>query len=133
MRYGLAGLSVNRVVAEAGVAKGTFYVHFEDRDAFVDALHERFHAHVQEAVEAASAGVPPGAERIVRGAEAYLDVCLVDRGSEGARARGAHGPVARQLDGRPPRSGRGGSRAELQGDGLARRAGRRPTTRGDDR
>lgn len=77
--YGLAGLSVNRVVAEAGVAKGTFYVHFEDRDAFVDALHERFHARVQEAVEAASAGVPPGAERIVRGAEAYLDVCLVDR------------------------------------------------------
>ena len=76
---GLAGLSVNRVVAEAGVAKGTFYVHFEDRDAFVDALHERFHAHVQEAVEAASAGVPPGAERIVCGAEAYLDVCLVDR------------------------------------------------------
>jgi TetR/AcrR family transcriptional regulator, transcriptional repressor for nem operon len=76
---GLAGLSVNRVVAEAGVAKGTFYVHFADRAAFVDALHERFHARVQQAVLAATAGVPAGVERIWQGAQAYLDVCLADR------------------------------------------------------
>jgi TetR/AcrR family transcriptional repressor of nem operon len=78
-QYGLAGLSVNRVVASAGVAKGTFYVHFADRAAFVDALHARFHARVEESVAAAVKGVPPGADRIVRGAEAYLDVCLKDR------------------------------------------------------
>ena len=78
-RGGLAGLSVNRVVAEAGVAKGTFYVHFADREAFVDALHARFHARVQEAVAAATAGIQPGAGRIVAGVEAYLDVCLADR------------------------------------------------------
>ncbi len=78
-QVGLAGLSVNRVVAEAGVAKGTFYVHFADREAFVDALHERFHVRVQEAASAATSGVPPGAERIWRGAEAYLDVCLTNR------------------------------------------------------
>jgi TetR/AcrR family transcriptional repressor of nem operon len=78
-RHGLAGLSVNRVVAEAGVAKGTFYVHFADRTAFVDALHERFHARVIDAVAEATDGVAPGAERIVRGAEAYLDVCLSDQ------------------------------------------------------
>jgi AcrR family transcriptional regulator len=78
-RHGLSGLSVNRVVAEAGVAKGTFYVHFEDRAAFVDALHARFHARVEEAVAVATAGAPPGAERLVRGAEAYLDTCLEDR------------------------------------------------------
>lgn len=78
-RGGLAGLSVNRVVAEAGVAKGTFYVHFVDREAFVDALHARFHARVREAVASATAGVPPGAGRIVTGVEAYLDVCLADR------------------------------------------------------
>ncbi|HEX7609607.1 MAG TPA: TetR/AcrR family transcriptional regulator [Solirubrobacteraceae bacterium] len=77
--HGLAGLSVNRVVAEAGVAKGTFYVHFADRTAFVDALHERFHERVIEAVAGATDGVPPGSERIVRGAEAYLDVCLRDQ------------------------------------------------------
>lgn len=78
-QHGLAGLSVNRVVAEAGVAKGTFYVHFDNRDAFVDSLHARFHAGVEEAVSEATAGMPPGAERIVRGAEAYLDSCLEDR------------------------------------------------------
>lgn len=78
-RDGLAGLSVNSVVAEAGVAKGTFYVHFADREAFVDALHERFHDRVREAAAAATAGIPPGAARIVAGVEAYLDVCLADR------------------------------------------------------
>lgn len=78
-QQGLAGLSVNRVVAKAGVAKGTFYVHFKDRGSFIDALHERFHRHVQDAVGAATEGVPAGAERIVLGAEAYLDVCLADR------------------------------------------------------
>ncbi len=77
--HGLAGLSVNRVVAAAGVAKGTFYVHFTDRGAFVDTLHARFHTRVEEAVAAAVAGLPPGPDRIVRGAEAYLDVCLEDR------------------------------------------------------
>jgi TetR/AcrR family transcriptional regulator, transcriptional repressor for nem operon len=77
--HGLTGLSVNRVVARAGVAKGTFYVHFEDREAFVDALHQRFHERVAEAVRAATAGKPPGAERIWTGVEAYLDVCLDDR------------------------------------------------------
>lgn len=77
--HGLSGLSVNRVVAAAGVAKGTFYVHFADREAFVDALHQRFHERVRRAVADATAGVQPGAVRLVRGAEAYLDVCLDDR------------------------------------------------------
>jgi TetR/AcrR family transcriptional regulator, transcriptional repressor for nem operon len=78
-RDGLAGLSVNRVVSEAGVAKGTFYVHFTDREAFVDALHARFHDRVQDAVAEATADTSPGAQRIVCGVEAYLDVCLADR------------------------------------------------------
>jgi TetR/AcrR family transcriptional regulator, transcriptional repressor for nem operon len=77
---GLAGLSVNQVVASAGVAKGTFYVHFQDRASFVDALHERFHARVQDAVGSAVEGMQPGPERIFRGSEAYLDVCLANRG-----------------------------------------------------
>lgn len=78
-RDGLAGLSVNGVVAEAGVAKGTFYVHFADREAFVDAIHARFHDRVLAAVAEATAATKPGTERIVRGVEAYLDVCLADR------------------------------------------------------
>jgi TetR/AcrR family transcriptional repressor of nem operon len=76
---GLAGLSVNRVVAEAGVAKGTFYVHFADRESFVDALHASFHARVEEAAAAAMAATEPGSERLLKAIEAYLDVCLEDR------------------------------------------------------
>jgi AcrR family transcriptional regulator len=78
-QHGLTGLSVNRVVAVAGVAKGTFYVHFRDRAAFIDAMHERFHGEVGDSVATATAGTPPGAERILRAAEAYLDVCLANR------------------------------------------------------
>src|ERR1700744_3623922 len=78
--HGLAGVSVNMVVARAGVAKGTFYVHFQDRAAFVDAMHARFHARVEAAVAGAAAELPPGAERLYRGFEAYLDVSLANRG-----------------------------------------------------
>ena len=78
--HGLAGVSVNMVVARAGVAKGTFYVHFKDRAAFVDAMHARFHALVQAAVDQAVAGLPPGARRLSRASEAYLDVSLANRG-----------------------------------------------------
>ncbi len=78
--HGLAGLSVNMVVARAGVAKGTFYVHFKDRATFVDAMHARFHLRVEAAVGEAIAGLTPGAERLFRSAEAYLDVSLANRG-----------------------------------------------------
>jgi TetR/AcrR family transcriptional regulator, transcriptional repressor for nem operon len=78
--HGLAGISVNMVVARAGVAKGTFYVHFKDRAAFIDAMHARFHARVEAAIDEAVAGLPPGAARLFRGYEAYLDVSLANRG-----------------------------------------------------
>jgi TetR/AcrR family transcriptional repressor of nem operon len=78
--HGLAGASVNMVVARAGVAKGTFYVHFKDRAAFVDAMHARFHARVEAAAAGAMAGLAPGPERLYRGFEAFLDVSLANRG-----------------------------------------------------
>jgi len=64
--HGLTGISVNMVVARAGVAKGTFYVHFKDRAGFIDAMHARFHADIQTAIEDTVAGIPPGAERLYR-------------------------------------------------------------------
>jgi TetR/AcrR family transcriptional regulator, transcriptional repressor for nem operon len=78
--HGLAGVSVNMVVARAGLAKGTFYVHFKDRATFVDAMHARFHARVEAAIADAVAGLPPGAERLYRMAETYLDASLQNRG-----------------------------------------------------
>ena len=89
-RGGVASLSVNAVVAEAGLAKGTFYVHFADRDTFLDALHERFYANIAAAIDAAIAGLPLGAESLGAGIDAYLDACLAQRGVK---------PVLRELHG----------------------------------
>ena len=37
-KYGYAGASVARITAEAGVAQGTFYLHFENRQVLLDQL-----------------------------------------------------------------------------------------------
>jgi len=76
---GLAGLSVAAVTAHAGLAKGTFYVYFPDRDAFIDALHQRFYARVSDAVALAVQGLAPGRELLLTAIDAYLDVCLENR------------------------------------------------------
>ena len=76
---GLTGLSVAAVAKQAGVAKGTFYLYFKDREAFVDALHQRFYSQVNEAVAGAVDGLSPGRELLLAAIDAYLDVCLANR------------------------------------------------------
>jgi len=49
-RHGLGNMSINAVVAEAGVAKGTFYVHFANRAAYLVALHQWFHNGLRSAI-----------------------------------------------------------------------------------
>jgi TetR/AcrR family transcriptional repressor of nem operon len=78
-RDGLAGLTIASVVTAAGVAKGTFYVYFADREQFIDALHLRFYERVSEKVTKAVAGHEPGRELLLSAAAAYLDVCLANR------------------------------------------------------
>lgn len=76
---GLAAMSVKRITTLAGVAKGTFYLHFEDRDAFIRALHGRFYARLEAGVATAQAEAAPGEPRVWAGIVAYLDACLRDR------------------------------------------------------
>jgi TetR/AcrR family transcriptional regulator, transcriptional repressor for nem operon len=92
--HGLSGVSVNMVVARAGVAKGTFYVHFKDRAEFVDVMHARFHVRAEAAVGEATAGLPPGAERLFRAAEAYLDVSLANKGVKALSLEARSDPAA---------------------------------------
>ena len=73
---GLQALSVNDVTAEAGVAKGTFYVHFAGRAEFVLALHRSFYERAVERITTAVAAHPPGRQALLAGACAYLDACL---------------------------------------------------------
>jgi TetR/AcrR family transcriptional regulator, transcriptional repressor for nem operon len=79
-RTGLAGLSVNLIVAEAGVAKGTFFHHFGDRASYLLALHREFHERLATQIQAAIDGMPPGRRRLIAVANTYLDGCLRDRG-----------------------------------------------------
>ncbi len=79
-RTGLAGMSVNQIVAEAGVAKGTFFHHFRDRSEFLVVLHNEFHDRVFAEIEQAVNGMPPGRDRLIAAAYAYLDECLRHRG-----------------------------------------------------
>src|SRR5690242_18552762 len=76
----LAELSVNLIVAEAGVAKGSFFHHFGDRTGYLIALHRRFHEQLLLETQLATENLQPGRERLRVGAGAYLDVCLRDPG-----------------------------------------------------
>ena len=79
-RTGLTGLSVNLIVEDAGVAKGTFFHHFGDRASYLLALHREFHDRLTAQTLAAIDGMAPGRQRLIVGADAYLDGCLRDRG-----------------------------------------------------
>ncbi len=76
---GLSGLNVTAVTEQAGLAKGTFYIDFGDREAFIDALHQRFYAQVTEAIAEAVQGLRPGRDLLLAAIDAYLDVCLANR------------------------------------------------------
>ncbi|MBC3839656.1 helix-turn-helix transcriptional regulator [Streptacidiphilus sp. 4-A2] len=99
--HGLSGMSVNRVVAVAGVAKGTFYVHFPDRDAFLSALHQRFHEQAGGAVAAALTRHQPGRIRLQSAMTAYFEVCLGNRGVKALVLEARNTPgVAAEVDAR---------------------------------
>jgi AcrR family transcriptional regulator len=74
----LARISVNAIVAEAGMAKGSFYQHWPSRAEYVRALHARFHDQREESIVAAMADLPPGRDRLEAGMNAYLDGCLAE-------------------------------------------------------
>jgi TetR/AcrR family transcriptional repressor of nem operon len=77
---GLASMTVDAVVNQAGTGKGTFYRHFPDQSSFLAALHERFLAGLRATVTDAASRLAPGSERLQRVLCAYLDGCLGQRG-----------------------------------------------------
>jgi len=79
---GLRGLSVNAIVAEAGMAKGSFYQHFPSRRDFVVALHRRYHDQITARVLETVGNLPHGADRLRSGVEAFLDACLETKGTK---------------------------------------------------
>jgi TetR/AcrR family transcriptional repressor of nem operon len=82
-RDGLDALSVSGVTQEAELGKGTFYIHFSGREDLIIELHRSFHDSVFSAVQAATGGLPPGAQRLEVRLSTFLDRCLQ---APGARA-----------------------------------------------
>jgi TetR/AcrR family transcriptional repressor of nem operon len=95
---GLEGLSVNAVVAGAGVSKGTFFHHFPDRVTYLVALHRRFHDALFDEMLSVIGEMAPGKDRLDAAAATYLDGCLRDRGVKALllEARG-HLPIAEEV------------------------------------
>ncbi|MFM7270921.1 MAG: TetR/AcrR family transcriptional regulator [Actinomycetes bacterium] len=79
-RDGFDALSISEVTREAGLAKGTFYVHFGDRAELLVELHRRFHDDLYAAIEAATTALPPGPARARTRVTAFLDGCRRQRG-----------------------------------------------------
>jgi AcrR family transcriptional regulator len=97
-QLGLEGLSVNAVVAAAGVSKGSFFHHFPDRASYLVAMHRRFHDTLFDEVMAVIGEMPPGRARLAAAARTYLNGCLRDRGVKALllEARG-HLPIADEV------------------------------------
>ncbi|MFT4036016.1 MAG: TetR/AcrR family transcriptional regulator [Patulibacter sp.] len=79
----LGALRTDRVVAEAGLSKGTFFHHFGTREAYINELLRDFYDELAATVLDAMAVQKPGAGRMLSATNAYLDGCA---GNPGARA-----------------------------------------------
>ncbi len=79
-RTGLGGLSINLLVEEAGVSKGSFFHHFGDRTSYLLALHREFHDRIFAEILDAAQDTAPGPERLLISSRTYLDACLRNRG-----------------------------------------------------
>lgn len=59
-------VSIDEIVAAADVAKGSFYNHFEDKEALARAIAEEVRGGVEALAAEVNAGVPDPAERVAR-------------------------------------------------------------------
>lgn len=92
--HGFEGSHVAHVAARAGVAHGTFYVHFANKATLLDALLEELNERLREDVGRALAS--PGAleDRVHEAASAFLGICLDQAPLVRAYAERATGGVA---------------------------------------
>ena len=81
-KLGYHAATIDDVVAEAGVARGTFYLYFEDKRAVLSDLIDRFFAQLIEVIQRidVSKGAPPVSEQVLENIRGILRVCLADRG-----------------------------------------------------
>jgi AcrR family transcriptional regulator len=71
-------IPINDIVQAAGVAKGSFFNHFDDKDAFAAAIATEVREDLEARVAAANQDVADPAARVVRGMATFIHFALVD-------------------------------------------------------
>lgn len=82
-------VSVDDIVAAAGVAKGTFYVHFEDVDALWTELADRFAHNLDALLQPRRLALTNPLERVAYGCAAFLETSRRDKTWAAMAARAA--------------------------------------------
>lgn len=77
---GYAAASIAKIADLAGVAHGTFYNYFEDRQALFDELLPYEGIRMREAIETVARGVPPGLQRELVRFDAFLSYVIENEG-----------------------------------------------------
>jgi len=86
-RQAVEAVTVDDVVREAGVAKGTFYVHFEDLRAVTAAVADELVTAIDDLLQPVRLTMDDPALRIAYGCSCFIDRALADPSWAGVTAR----------------------------------------------
>ena len=86
-RQAVEAVTVDGVIREAGVAKGTFYVHFEDLHALIAAVADELVKSIDELLQPVRLSIDYPALRIAYGCSCFIDRALSDPGWASLAAR----------------------------------------------
>jgi len=93
-RRPIDAIPVNDIVDAAGVAKGSFFNHFEDKDAFAAAIAADIRRQVETRVTAANAQVSDAAVRMARANCVFVQFALAEPKRAKIMVRGSDWAVA---------------------------------------
>ena len=86
-RQAVESVTVDDVVREAGVAKGTFYVHFKDLRELMAAVADELVKAIDDLLQPIRLSIDDPALRIAYGCSCFIDRALADPGWAGVAAR----------------------------------------------
>lgn len=92
-RKPIDAIAINDIVEAAAVAKGSFFNHFEDKDAFAAAIAAEIRADIETRVTAANVGVSDSGERVARAICGFVQFSIIEPKRARIMLRGHNGTV----------------------------------------
>ncbi len=93
-KHPIDAITINNIVDTAGVAKGSFYNHFADKEALADAVAAAIRSDVEADVRASNQGVTDPARKIARGICNHVQLAVADRKKAMILFRGYQGATS---------------------------------------